>query len=148
MDTVGWFFGSLVVVLGGVAWLLFKLIGYLRKSASRYRWVELFTCLFLVAWGFFIMLRLPRSEWSVWWAVFAGGSILSGSANLGIVLLQFSRRKNLRCSFCNKSQHDVKLLIAGPRIFICDECVDICITIIAEQKTGKHGSVPVPETTE
>ena len=40
----------------------------------------------------------------------------------------------LRCSFCNKSQRDVKMLIAGPRIYICDECVDICVTIIAEHK--------------
>src|SRR6266446_7582731 len=38
----------------------------------------------------------------------------------------------LRCSFCNKSQRDVKKLIAGPTVYICDECVDICLDIIAE----------------
>src|SRR5262245_41298016 len=38
----------------------------------------------------------------------------------------------LFCSFCGKSQHDVKKLIAGPAVFICDECVALCTTIIAE----------------
>ena len=40
----------------------------------------------------------------------------------------------LRCSFCNKSQRDVKKLIAGPTFYICDECVDICLDIIAEDR--------------
>ena len=40
----------------------------------------------------------------------------------------------LRCSFCNKSQREVKKLIAGPNVFICDECVDICLDIIAEDR--------------
>ena len=40
----------------------------------------------------------------------------------------------LRCSFCNKSQREVKKLIAGPTVFICDECVDICLDIIAEDR--------------
>ena len=49
------------------------------------------------------------------------------------------RRKNpattrCRCSFCNKSQRDVKKLIAGPTVYICDECVDICLDIIAEDR--------------
>jgi ClpX C4-type zinc finger len=38
----------------------------------------------------------------------------------------------LYCSFCGKSQHDVKKLIAGPAVFICDACVGLCNTIIAE----------------
>jgi hypothetical protein len=38
----------------------------------------------------------------------------------------------LRCSFCNKAQQDVKKLIAGPTVYICDGCVDICNEIIAE----------------
>jgi ATP-dependent Clp protease ATP-binding subunit ClpX len=41
----------------------------------------------------------------------------------------------LRCSFCNKSQNDVKKLIAGPTVYICDECVDICLDIIAEERS-------------
>jgi len=36
------------------------------------------------------------------------------------------------CSFCGKSQHEVKKLIAGPAVFVCDECVALCTTIIAE----------------
>ncbi len=41
---------------------------------------------------------------------------------------------DLRCSFCNKSQRDVRKLIAGPTVYICDECVDICVDIIAEER--------------
>src|SRR5206468_11743042 len=40
----------------------------------------------------------------------------------------------LRCSFCNKSQRDVKKLSAGPTVYICDECVDVCLDIIAEER--------------
>ena len=40
----------------------------------------------------------------------------------------------LRCSFCNKNQRDVRKLIAGPTVYICDECVDICLDIIAEER--------------
>ncbi len=41
--------------------------------------------------------------------------------------------KPLYCSFCNKSQHEVRKLIAGPMVYICDECVDLCNDIIREQ---------------
>ena len=40
----------------------------------------------------------------------------------------------LYCSFCGKSQHEVRKLIAGPTVFICDECVDLCKDIIQEEK--------------
>ncbi len=40
--------------------------------------------------------------------------------------------RTLYCSFCGKSQHEVKKLIAGPTVFICDECVVLCIEIIVE----------------
>ena len=43
-------------------------------------------------------------------------------------------RKVCFCSFCNKSQHDVKRLIAGPKVYICDECVDICLDIVSEDR--------------
>lgn len=36
----------------------------------------------------------------------------------------------LRCSFCNKNQRDVKKLVAGPNVYICNECVDICLDIL------------------
>ncbi|MFW7341213.1 ATP-dependent Clp protease ATP-binding subunit ClpX [Pollutimonas sp. H1-120] len=41
--------------------------------------------------------------------------------------------KVLHCSFCNKSQHEVRKLIAGPSVFICDECIDLCNDIIVEE---------------
>ncbi|WP_300662562.1 ClpX C4-type zinc finger protein, partial [Hydrogenophaga sp.] len=41
-----------------------------------------------------------------------------------------SSEKALYCSFCGKSQHEVKKLIAGPSVFICDECIDLCNDII------------------
>ena len=41
-------------------------------------------------------------------------------------------KKPLRCSFCNKTQDDVAKLIAGPALFICDECVAICVEIIED----------------
>ena len=42
-------------------------------------------------------------------------------------------KKTLFCSFCGKSQHEVKKLIAGPTVFICDECVELCNDIIKEE---------------
>jgi ATP-dependent Clp protease ATP-binding subunit ClpX len=42
-------------------------------------------------------------------------------------------KDNLRCSFCNKSQDEVRKLIAGPTVFICDECVELCNDIIEEE---------------
>ncbi|QWE21505.1 ATP-dependent Clp protease ATP-binding subunit ClpX [Polynucleobacter sp. AP-Kolm-20A-A1] len=44
-----------------------------------------------------------------------------------------STEKVLYCSFCGKSQHEVKKLIAGPSVFICDECIDLCTDIIQEE---------------
>src|ERR687890_1782378 len=56
----------------------------------------------------------------------------------------------LRCSFCNKDQNDVRKLIAGPTVFICDECVEVCNAIIAddnrfEARGGARSSLPVPQ---
>ena len=50
--------------------------------------------------------------------------------------------KLLYCSFCGKSQHEVKKLIAGPSVFICDECVDLCNDIIREEVQGESGLKP------
>ena len=47
-------------------------------------------------------------------------------------------KATLYCSFCGKSQHDVRKLIAGPTVFICDECVELCMDIIKEE--GKESS--------
>ena len=56
------------------------------------------------------------------------------SENRGIVMANRSdERKMLRCSFCNKTQDQVRKLIAGPGAYICDECIEICTEIIEEE---------------
>ncbi|QWD38081.1 ATP-dependent Clp protease ATP-binding subunit ClpX [Polynucleobacter paneuropaeus] len=57
--------------------------------------------------------------------------------------------KLLYCSFCGKSQHEVKKLIAGPSVFICDECIDLCTDIIQEEiaklpKEDGDAALPTP----
>jgi len=55
--------------------------------------------------------------------------------------------KLLYCSFCGKSQHEVRKLIAGPSVFICDECVELCNDIIREEmeeKSAEGGKLPKP----
>ena len=64
-----------------------------------------------------------------------------------------SEKKNkniLYCSFCGKSQHEVKKLIAGQTVFICDECVELCNDIIREEiqeksSAGAGSALPIPE---
>lgn len=51
-------------------------------------------------------------------------------------------QKTLYCSFCGKSQHEVRKLIAGPSVFICDECVDLCEDIIQEEVREAMSSDP------
>ena len=58
-------------------------------------------------------------------------------------------KKLLYCSFCGKSQHEVRKLIAGPSVFVCDECVELCNDIIREElqessAVGKNRKLPVP----
>ena len=57
--------------------------------------------------------------------------------------------KVLYCSFCGKSQHEVRKLIAGPSVFICDECVELCNDIIREEleekNTGARSMLPKPK---
>src|SRR5690606_8556299 len=56
--------------------------------------------------------------------------------------------KLLYCSFCGKSQHEVRKLIAGPSVFVCDECVELCNDIIreemSEQAEHSHNNLPKP----
>tara|TARA_B100000676_G_scaffold290098_1_gene323266 strand:- start:302 stop:1567 length:1266 start_codon:yes stop_codon:yes gene_type:complete len=61
-----------------------------------------------------------------------------------------SEKEKLHCSFCGKSQHEVKKLIAGPTVFICDECVDLCTDIIKEESktTLLKSSKDVPSPSE
>src|SRR5216684_7402226 len=63
------------------------------------------------------------------------------------------KRENhtLCCSFCGKSQKEVKKLIAGPTVYICDECIGLCNDIIAEEVEKDEpyaGSTPIPKPSE
>ena len=57
-------------------------------------------------------------------------------------------KSTLYCSFCGKSQHEVRKLIAGPTVFICDECVELCNDIIREESKSAlvktRDGVPTP----
>ena len=58
-----------------------------------------------------------------------------------------SSNDDLLCSFCGKSQDEVKKLIAGPSVYICDECIQLCTEIIAEEygiEKGSEGALPKP----
>jgi ATP-dependent Clp protease ATP-binding subunit ClpX len=58
-------------------------------------------------------------------------------------------KNTLYCSFCGKSQHEVRKLIAGPTVFICDECVELCMDIIREENKNtlvkSRDGVPTPQ---
>ena len=58
-------------------------------------------------------------------------------------------KKELMCSFCSKKQHEVKKLIAGPAVFICDECIDLCTDIMKEENKVAlkqiTSSIPTPQ---
>ena len=61
-----------------------------------------------------------------------------------------SENSNLCCSFCGKSQKEVRKLIAGPTVYICDECIELCNDIIAEEYDREdyytsRGSIPKPQ---
>src|SRR2546423_13333840 len=61
------------------------------------------------------------------------------------------RTGNLVCSFCGKSQDEVRKLIAGPTVYICDECIDLCNDIIAEecdQEESLSSTSAVPKPSE
>ncbi len=62
-----------------------------------------------------------------------------------------SSENTLYCSFCGKSQHEVRKLIAGPTVFICNECVELCLDIIREESKSPlsvdgEGGIPKPES--
>ncbi|MBV9525857.1 MAG: ATP-dependent Clp protease ATP-binding subunit ClpX, partial [Candidatus Dormibacteraeota bacterium] len=61
------------------------------------------------------------------------------------------RRRHTRCSFCGKGQEQVRKLVAGPGVYICDQCIDLCQEVLEEdnrsasQKRGKPGTIPNPQ---
>jgi ATP-dependent Clp protease ATP-binding subunit ClpX len=58
-------------------------------------------------------------------------------------------KNTLYCSFCGKSQHEVRKLIAGPTVFVCDECVELCMDIIGEENKSSlaksRDGIPTPK---
>ena len=58
-------------------------------------------------------------------------------------------KNTLYCSFCGKSQREVRKLIAGPTAFVCDECVELCMDIIGEENksslTKSRDGIPTPK---
>ena len=58
-----------------------------------------------------------------------------------------SSEKVLYCSFCGKSQHEVKKLIAGPSVFICDECIELCNDIIRDEVPADAATPRPPRPT-
>src|SRR2546430_2147105 len=62
------------------------------------------------------------------------------------------RRRYTRCSFCGKGQDQVRKLVAGPGVFICDQCIDLCQEVLEDDnrsagtKKQKTGFIPNPKT--
>src|ERR1700735_2717347 len=58
-------------------------------------------------------------------------------------------KNTLYCSFCGKSQHEVRKLIAGPTVFVCDKCVELCVDIIGDENksslTKSGDKIPTPK---
>ena len=58
----------------------------------------------------------------------------------------------MACSFCGKGKDDVKKLVAGPGVYICDECIDLCVEIIDEESDGPAGvrgpELPIDEAVD
>jgi hypothetical protein len=56
----------------------------------------------------------------------------------------------LRCSFCNKAQKEIRKLIAGPHVYICDECVDVCVGVLTEEgiPAGSAGKKAISQVTQ
>lgn len=65
-------------------------------------------------------------------------------------MAKYDEKKQLKCSFCGKTQEQVKRLIAGPGVYICDECIDLCAEIIADefQETVDFDPKSVPKPNE
>jgi len=58
-------------------------------------------------------------------------------------------KNTLYCSFCGKSQHEVRKLVAGPTVFVCGECVELCVDIIGEENKSSRAKsregIPTPK---
>jgi ClpX C4-type zinc finger len=89
-------------------------------------------------------------DWAKWPAfrIDEHGGVSEGGSEMSKI--GGSDAKNpLCCSFCGKSQHEVRKLIAGPTVYICDECVELCLDIIGEENksslTKSGDDIPTPK---
>ena len=135
--------GALALLLS-VSLLLLAAAHRLRKvpSGSGFR-----VCLSFALAGLGLILlgdqRGAASSVFIGLGLFAAGAFLFGSAFAPSFLRSEEpaesgeEDKVLRCSFCNKNQRDVRRLIAGPNVYICDECIDICQSMIAENSKSE-----------
>ena len=61
---------------------------------------------------------------------------------------KYDENNEIRCSFCGRPQSQVTRLVAGPDVYICDECVELCVDIIRDESApkngGKHGERKLP----
>src|SRR5438445_8694108 len=62
-------------------------------------------------------------------------------------MLRFGDGEKLKCSFCGKSQEQVRKLVAGPGVYICDECIELCTEIIEEELYGESEAPAAPRHT-
>ena len=70
---------------------------------------------------------------------------VTGDAWRGANLVQYSSlMDDFHCSFCGKRRREVRKLISGPRVFICDECVALCNDIIAKEEAAERPKHPRP----
>lgn len=143
---------GVVMLIALSIWGLDRLVAWCRKSPARYAYLELAASIFLTCCGLAFVIGLQDVRFPSWLI----GLALSGVGISGILsvltrrfspTLGFLARRGLRCSFCQKAQSEVKKLIAGPGVQICDECVDSCHTIMiteaSEQPIDPRPGVPV-----
>src|SRR5437867_12144108 len=62
-------------------------------------------------------------------------------------MFRFGDGEKLKCSFCGKSQEQVRKLVAGPGVYICDECIELCTEIIEEELYGESEPPAAPRHT-
>jgi hypothetical protein len=88
----------------------------------------------------------PAGGVIVWWRRFAvswrGGRDTTGHQEDG------KHHGAISCSFCGKGQRDVRKLVAGPKVYICDECISLCTDIMIEERAGELSAAAEAQRTE
>ncbi len=69
---------------------------------------------------------------------------MADAPTIGHIVGEFVPASGFACSFCGKTEREAKTLIAGPRVFICNECVGLCNDILAEREMTPEWTPPRP----